>query len=37
MKIIQEKSVYEDGEKFYCIYFDDKTYVCLTEDEYRNF
>ena len=36
MKIIQEKSVYEDGEKSYCIYFDDKTYVCLTEDEYRN-
>lgn len=36
MKIIQEKTVYEDGEKYYCIYFDDDTYVCLTEDEYHD-
>lgn len=34
MKIIQEESVFEDGEKFYCINFDDGTYVCLTEDGY---
>ena len=33
MKIVQEKSVYEDGEKYYCIYFDDGTYICLTEYE----
>lgn len=36
MKITQEKIVYEDCEKFYCIYFDDNTYLCLTEDEYND-
>lgn len=36
MKITQEKIVYEDGEKYYCIVFDDDTYACLTEDEYHN-
>ena len=34
MKINQEKSVYEDGEQFHCICFDDGTYACLTEGEY---
>lgn len=34
MKIIQEESVYENGEKFYCINFDDGTYICLAENEY---
>lgn len=36
MKITQEKTVYEDGEKYYCIYFDDGTYICLTEYEYND-
>ena len=37
MKIIQEESVFEDGEKFYCINFDDGTYVCLTEYGYYDY
>lgn len=36
MKIIKEESVYEDGVNFHCVYFDDDTYVCLTDDEYYN-
>lgn len=36
MKIIKDESVYEDGVNFHCIYFDDGTYVCFTENEYHD-
>ena len=36
MKIKQTEIIYDNGEEFYCIEFDDGTYVCLTKSDYQN-
>lgn len=36
MKIKQTEIIYDNGEEFYCIDFDDGTYVCLTKSDYQN-